>query len=284
MSEVPPMMQEGACPVAEVVAAYVDGTLEAVRRRELEQHLVGCVDCRDVIAASFLSGPAAERAVHAPWSRRALLGGAGALLAAAAILLLAIRAPRGSGETDLVRLLQAFDGHRPIEARLSVDMPYRPPPRATRAGGSPDVPPDVRIAAARIEKAAEADASAANLHAAGIARLVSGDAGGAAEALERLARLSPGPAIFADLSAATLVDGVRTGNVAQLSRAHASAERAVQLDPARLDALFNAALAAEYAGDRAEAIRDWDRYLMRDAASAWADEARLHVSRLRTQP
>lgn len=279
--EAPQARGAAACPDAEVLAAYVDGMATPAERSEIERHLVECAECRDVVGGAVTLAGSGAPAVTARRSRKWLAGG-GALLAAATIII-AIGLGR-QWTTDRARfegLLPAAGLTRPIEPRLTIMADYGPAPSATRSGSpavNPD--PDARIAAARIEQQAEQDPSSENLHALGLARLLTQDAAQAIAPLERASENDRTGRVLADLSAALLVQSQRTGDSAMMARARTTAERAITLDSTRLEALFNAALAAELQGATADAIAGWQRYLAADQVSRWADEARERVTRL----
>jgi len=46
---------ERTCPEPERLAEYLDGTLSSTQRKALEEHLIGCADCRDVATQAALS-------------------------------------------------------------------------------------------------------------------------------------------------------------------------------------------------------------------------------------
>lgn len=54
-------MTTTACPDAGILAAYLDGTLPADDRPAVEQHLVACVDCRDLASEVVLALTAAQK-------------------------------------------------------------------------------------------------------------------------------------------------------------------------------------------------------------------------------
>jgi len=170
---------------------------------------------------------------------------------------------------------------RPVEGRLTGGFKYAPPPSPTRGPGDREVSPDVRIAAANIEKLTSKRADAVSEHVLGLAFAATGQLDAATLAFERAASQRPEDASFqADLSALYLSLGIRQNRSDDLSRAEAAAELALRLDSTVVAASFNRAIALEQQGDLERALNAWRDYLNRDRTSAWADEARTHVSKI----
>ncbi len=104
--------------------------------------------------------------------------------------------------------------------------------------------------------------------------LLQGRAFEAVNVLESLARERPSdPRLASDLSAGLLERAARDARPADLVRALAEAERALELSPGLLEAAFNRALALDalYLMDASRGA--WEEYLERDSASAWGAEA-----------
>ena len=286
-------------PEAERLAEYADGVLDAESRAEVDQHLADCADCRAVVmeTMAFLESNPAIPASAAPkvvpfrlrrWVRSVTVG-----LAAAAALVLAIRVARPewvSGlfgpRTDRPELQEliaavASEPTRPVEGRLSGGFKYGPPPSATRGTGDREASPDVRIAAARIEKVAGERETAEARAALGAALLVLGDTNNGVLALEAAAQMSPDNAFIQnDLTAAYLARSRREGGAQDLARAISAAGLALKSNPDLIEALFNRALGLEMLGPASAARDAWNAYLKRDASSAWADEARRRLELL----
>ena len=138
--------------------------------------------------------------------------------------------------------------------------------------------PDVRIAAARIEKEAIAHRTPQTLKSLGIAYLVMGDINRAVPVLEEAAdQRSSDPRILSDLSAAYLVRAAHNNQPQDFAKALAATERAAKTDPRVAEALFNRALALEALSLREQAREAWQEYLRVDSKSGWAEEARTHL-------
>lgn len=138
-------MTTGCDPIRERLDRFVAGSLPAAERREVDDHLAGCAECRaDVEAARFLAGPVAglRREIAPPadlWTGIAprLARGPRRLsvplwvVAAAAILLVVatsavtvalLRRPAAGGETAVT--FESTEA-RYRETALEVDLLYR---------------------------------------------------------------------------------------------------------------------------------------------------------------
>jgi Tfp pilus assembly protein PilF len=111
-----------------------------------------------------------------------------------------------------------------------------------------------------------------------LARLSTGDPRGAVSELEPYAD-SQDARTLNDLAAAYLVRR-RTGDA---RRALDLLERAVVIEPARVEAWFNLGLAAEAQDQTSRAIDAWRQMLKLEPDSGWATEARLHLDKLTTR-
>jgi tetratricopeptide (TPR) repeat protein len=295
-------LDDGRHPDAERLAEYADGVLEAEARAPLEQHLADCADCRAVVmeTMAFLESNLALTAGRpstkvSPFRSRRWVIGAAAALAAAAALVLAIRlarpewagplfGPRGDGP-ELQELIAAVANEptRPVEGRLTGGFKYGPPPSPTRGPGDREVSPDVRIAAAKIEKLAGRRNGTVRAEL-GWAFLALGRLDDAIAQFERLAIEHPGDgAVQSDLSAAYLARAAMSVRPDDAPRALAAAEGALRASPALQEALFNKALALEALGRRDEARAAWSSFLDHDSAGPWAEEAKRRLQSSRAQ-
>jgi tetratricopeptide (TPR) repeat protein len=286
-------------PDAERLAEYVDGVLAADLRADVETHLTECADCRNVVAETmaFTAAEQAEAQATAtviaagarvvPFrSRRLIVGVAGGLAAAAALVLVVrvggVFGPRGD-RPELRELVAAVSNEptRPVEGRLTGGFTYAPPPSPTRGAGDRDVSPDVRIAAAKIEKLAQEKDTPENRAALGLAYLITGDPDKAVWALEQSVAQRPDNDQYqADLSAAYLARAQKLDRAEDLPKALAAAERAIKINPARVEGWFNRAVALERLHMTNDARTAWRDYLERDKDLRWADEARRRLSEI----
>jgi tetratricopeptide (TPR) repeat protein len=288
---------DSGCPDAEQLAGYLDGTLDAGPHDAIELHMADCARCRFAVAeaATFItketitsSSPVAPpRVITFP--RSGWRAGAVTALAAAAALTIVARVapqwlpwgPDRTNQRQLQELIAAVakEPNRPVEGRLTGGFPYGPPPSVTR-GSAVDVSPAVRVAAARIEKLAEAEDTAVNLAALGVAYLVTREYDKAVGALENAVQRDPSNARFlTDLSAAYLARARWLNKADDWPKALAAADRAVSHAPAMPEAYFNRALALDALHGDADAQRAWAEYRAMDSAGKWSEEASTRAAR-----
>jgi tetratricopeptide (TPR) repeat protein len=192
-----------------------------------------------------------------------------------------------SEEPALQALVAAVGTERTFVPRLTGGFAHGPVRGPVRSGnaGSATLSPDVRIAAAQIEKETGTQPSPQGLQARGIAALVVGDLDRAVVALEDSATGGTSDArILNDLASAYLVRGEQTKNTDDLSKALATLNRALELDRTLPEVLFNRAYALERLALVSEAREAWQAYLTIDNRSGWADEARARLRALSPQP
>src|SRR5688572_27218285 len=248
-------------PGLEMLAAYLDQRLNASQAAEIERHASACDDCREVLSdtAGFLEtvqpvDGTVERATVVNFRQRRLPIVVAALAAAAALVLaVQVTQPqwlnwliRSGGPANIENLVAALANEttRPVEGLLT-GLPYGPPPETIR-GITREVMPDVRIAAARIERLVAQQDTPANRAALGVAYLAVGDIDGGVSQLELAAGARQGDARFlSDLSAAYLADASVNDRPDRLPMALATAERALAANATLIEACFNRALALE---------------------------------------
>ncbi len=196
-------------------------------------------------------------------------------VAAAALVMLA--ACRGNDSPAARMRAMAPRAGRTIEARLTqFGWSAMRVQRGTQAAAPLDP--------ARLELAAAAGAVIEKTPGgrdAGVGYLIIDRDADAVEALQEAAQRSPDDAkVWSDLAAARHTLAVRGNKPHQLPLALAAADRALRLQPALPDALFNRALIIERLGITEAARRAWQRYLQADGTSPWANEALEHLGRL----
>jgi CHAT domain-containing protein len=288
-------------PDDERLAEYAENTLEIPARAEIERHLADCADCRAVVTETlaFLdhslaqSGNAAPPRVIEFRSRKRLVGVAvGAAVAAALVLAMRVMRPDGPfgprrDRPELHELIAAVadEPTRPVEGRLSGGFTYAPPPSPTRGRGDREASPDVRIAAANLEKAAKLNDSPGNRAALGVAYLALGNLDAAIDAIEDATQRDPeNPRVLSDLAAAYLARAKWWARPEDWVRALEAAERAVRRDPRSAEAYFNRALALEGLHLVDQAVAAWTDYVRIDPAGSWFEEASRHLSAERRAP
>ena len=281
------------CRDIETIAAYLDGTLSDRERDAMTAHLASCETCYFLFLESAQTKPSSATVATSErwWKRPVVLWPATAGLATAATVLLAfsfgILPGQRSEEPALQALVAAVGADRMFVPRLTGGFAHGPVRGAIRSGssGSATLSPDVRIAAARIEKETAAEESAPALHSRGVAALVLGEVDRAVVSLDDGVEQRPGDARFLnDLACAYLVRGEQNGSRDDLSKALATLNRALEIDRTLPEVLFNRACALERLALFPEAREAWQAYLTIDNRSGWADEARARLRALSAQP
>ena len=286
-----------SCPDPELLASYIDGVATPRERSEIESHLAACADCYFVLTETIHEQRQHAKAVPAPLPvrrRTAWVPWLAAGAAVAAALMLALRiggpirrgpqpqqatavstpstspspTPRGVVDPNLKEMALALNSlqnaigeFRPLAPRLSSASEYRPLKPVTRSATSAeDLPESVRQAARPVEDLSGAP-GASNADkirlAMGLAEmfLMTGRPQQAIAVLEPMVSGSGSAALQADLAAAYLA----RGDSGDPARARDAAEQAVKLDPARPEAWFNLALAAEALDVPSQATDAWSR-------------------------
>lgn len=279
-----PMKVNGTCPSLETIGAFVDGRFKDRERDVIADHLASCETCYFVFSEAarikVTAGTQTMAAVvpsRTPWRMYA----AGLAVAATLLIAIATFAPFGAGgeQRALEQLVASVGTARTFDARLTGGFAYAPVRGPVRGSSDVTLSPDIRIAIAEIEKQNGTRPVAAS------AALIAGDANRAISILEAAVRGDARRArLYSDLSAAYLVRAAQTNSPADLSTALAMANRALEMDRALPEALFNRALALQAIGQTADARAAWQAFLTIDEHSGWADEARARLRILSSQP
>jgi tetratricopeptide (TPR) repeat protein len=284
------------CPDLETLAAYLDGRLNARERAEVTAHLAECADCYFVFTEAAQTHATKQAVEPKPqpswWPRpRVMWPAVASALAAAATVWLTIGTGafhlwRGT-QPELQALVAAVGTDRTIEPRLTGGFAYGPLRGPVRGAGDPSterISPDVRIAAALIEKDAGTSRTQDAMRLLGVSHLLVGDVDRAIALLEAAANESTADArTFSDLSAAYLVRAAGNRQPDDLSAAMRAADHAIAKDRNLAEAWFNRADALERASRFDEARDAWRAYLSIDAQSGWADEARVRLQSLQSR-
>lgn len=117
-------------------------------------------------------------------------------------------------------------------------------------------------------------------YATGVQQLLAGDTRQALASLRTAAEKLNEATAWSDLSAAYHEAAIRYDAPQLFADAVTAADRALTLDPALPEALFNRALMIERLGLHTDARKAWQRYLQIDPDSAWAAEAQAHLGAL----
>jgi tetratricopeptide (TPR) repeat protein len=264
-----------AHPEAEDLGRFVEGTLENSEHAAIVQHIADCDDCRLLVvdAAEFIEPEQVESGGHRWW-----------MGIAAAVLLVAVIGP-----VSYQRL------HDPLSTAKKDSGGLSDGPLAVRLAGFRYAPhhlmrgdgdePDSRLYMMKGDAAALMELNgtdAKTVHARGIGVLLADDPKKSIPDLQAAADREPGNANYQSDLAAALITAARNDRP-MLEQALAASDRALRIDPRSPDALFNRAVALQ-ALDNPEAVAAYDRYLVIDSTSPWADEARRHIELLRPLP
>jgi CHAT domain-containing protein len=205
--------------------------------------------------------------------------------------LVADRSPE-SQTAGRAELVQALNGRRPIEGRLSGGFTYAPYRQASRgalsgeAGSAPESffrqPLRGSAKAEReIERSIEGQNSPEALSARGTLHLFHQEADRAVRELDKAANLAPSNAwILSDLAAAYLARAREKDDPHDLVLALATADKAFAIDRDLPEAHFNRALALEKLFLLSPARAAWEDYRQLDPRSDWAVEAGNHLTTL----
>jgi tetratricopeptide (TPR) repeat protein len=278
-------LNQPRCPPPEAIAAFAEGSLAPGEREQVLQHLDGCPNCLDALAAA--------NDVIAAEKSHAGRGGGWWLAVAAAVLVaviaaVALRDRTASGTHDLAQLVAlAPRAERGVEPRLSGGFAwavYRGPKRAKEF--TPDAASMKLIGAAgeAVERA-QGDRSAPAQQTAGVALILTDHPLAAVAPLRAAAERAPeNAAIRSDLAAAQYSAALQLGRPSLYAEALAAADHALRIDPRNVEAFFNRALIVERMALRSEARAAWKRYLDVDTSSSWAAEASAHLRALANEP
>ena len=271
-----PVDRSTICPDANLLASFVEGRTSLEERAFVEAHIARCEDCYFVFSETLREQQSSGNTGWRSWIPKAAAG----LAAAAALILVVSAGYFYRSASDLTAALGALDAaggpYRKFESRLTI-LPthYELEPAIRSSAPSREAPLAVREAAAVVEQAAGSGTSVEERQALAAAYLVQGQRARAVEVLTPLEGSAQQPALLNDIAAAYLsraADG-------DAKRAFDLLERAVSLEPGRVEAWFNLGLAAEAIGNAARAREAWTQYLEIDQSSAWAAEARRHLSK-----
>jgi CHAT domain-containing protein len=267
-------------PAAEIMSAFVDGTLAPHELADVTNHLRDCAECRFVAAESARFGAEEAPAIElSATPKRWLLALAAAVAIAVIATPLFIVIQRAL--SPVTRLIAAAPReHRYVEARISG---FRWARLQAPARGTATVDPaDLQFdgAAGKVLDSVAQKNDRRSQHARGVAFLVIGRYDEAISALRRAAEGSNDAQAWSDLAAARLAAAAAKGRASEVPDAVADAQEALKIDPRFAEAHFNLALALERLGTTDRALAEWRRYLEIDSSTAWSSEAREHVRAL----
>lgn len=190
------------------------------------------------------------------------------------------------GSRELRGLIDAVarERVRPVEGRLSAAFVYAPARPENRGPSSSEVSPEIRLAAARVERLARDHHDAATRALLGNAYLAIGEWNRAVDALEDAVFQAPASADFNnDLSVAYLARAGGGTTPEDWVAALAAARRAIALAPQRPEPHFNRALAFRGLRLASEEEEAWRAHRALERSEAWSAESagRLDLVRRR---
>lgn len=270
-------MMDG-CLDPQILAAFADRKLKRNEMPPVLAHLERCPACMSVLKAT-MELQDEEEPRRQPATRWWAVAAAVTVLATGGVIVQRMR--DSDPATRLVQL--APRSARSVEARLSGGFdyaPYRGPMRGTEDGSAAERMKLIGAAGELVERA-DADRSASAQHAAGIGLVLVEKPEDAIARLRDAAERSPADAAaWSDLAAAEYATALQQRRTSLYPLALAHTDAALRIDPKRHEALFNRALILERLG-LTQAARDaWQRYLVADPSSRWAEEARARLGRL----
>lgn len=289
-------MEHSAFPSDETLAAFIDGGLDEETRKRVVAHVADCEDCYGTVMASG-AWPRESDAVHTktvPFDRRqrrVLIGFAMAAGLSGVFLYRPLRLEyeRYHAAASLHKAANAMP-IRVADARLSLDLAYKPLGPNNRGGENDSV--DIGLLAAAGEVQQSRPAGPAGDHSLGVAELLTGNRQKAVEILGKAVMKETGTQNIADairrctdvplLNDLSAAEGVMTDfstDEESKRTALAAARRAWELNPKSPITLWNRAVATERLDTRA-AIAAWKDYLAIDRTSAWSGAAKQRVEEL----
>ncbi|MCC7125330.1 MAG: CHAT domain-containing protein [Acidobacteria bacterium] len=301
---------------ADVIAAYLDGQLSSDEKAAVEAHLAAdpetyawVTNAMRVIDEMVASGSSTDSSSGVPdvnkaprrtvvpmpppprppfYRQRTVRAVMSGVLAAAAAVLLVVqidpawwRQLTGRDQIDprFAKLVAAVGDERYIEGRLSGGFHYGPLRSATRGPGDLSNQNLALLAAAgELQKAAQADPSAENLHAWGVAQVLLGEYDEAIATFEVALAGTPGHAALLSDMGAAYAARARAGRSEDWPQAIETLNEAVEREPGHAEAWFNLAAALDEMRLTREAARAWEQYLTLDSSSPWAAHARQRLA------
>lgn len=287
------MKMPQTCIDAETLAAFVDGTLDAAERTRVIAHIATCEDCARLLAEVTSTHDELQDSASTPGNvpvvpsmgtgtafaskrgRLGLLGGALAIAASVFFVIFNRSAP-------LDPLVGIVANERLTLARPTGGFHHGPLRSPTR--GAADERLDVAAEAARLRAHADRTGAADDLHAAGVAQMLAGDADAGVRYLESAVRSNAeDTAIRADLGAAYMTRFLGRGDQADAAAALDALDRALAGAPGMKEAWFNKAILLEQLNRGNEAIAAWTRYLEVETDEGWRREGANALDALRTR-
>ena len=305
----PDSAEEYDIVVNEVTDDYIAGRFEGEELKRVEEHFFASTQRRDKLrfALALKDGKAEAKkerkaAVDAgqtkkKWFKPYLAIAASlVLLAGGGFYLWRVSSNNSDLNKGLAALQSAFREERPLEARIS-KFDYAPY-STTRGAGTEKVDQDELRRAELILLTLKKNPTPAVHYGLGKVHLTKKEFDQAIQEFDEALKGDPkNPQLYSDLGAAWMEKGKidtekaksdATGMTAgkgmeELARSLENLNKALELDPNLLEALFNRALCETQMTLYVQAENDWRDYLKKDQNSPWGDEARRKLQRLEEQ-
>jgi CHAT domain-containing protein len=285
----PDFAEEYDIVVNEITDDYIAGKFEGQELEQMESHFFKSTQRRDKLKfALALKKRKSEMDADKGkknWLRPYLAIAASLLLlAGGGFYIWRVLSNNSDLNRGLAALQSAFRKERPLEARIS-KFDYAPY-STTRGPGTEKVDQDeLRRAELTLLDAVKKNPTPAVHHGLGKVYLAKKDFDKAINEFDEALKGDPKNAqLYSDLGAAWLEKGKldREGKepgkgMEELGRSLENLNKALELNPTLLEALFNRALCRHYLMLSQQAAEDWREYLKRDSTSACAEEARRRL-------
>jgi CHAT domain-containing protein/tetratricopeptide (TPR) repeat protein len=275
----------------ELINEYVFGRMNDADSRDFEKTLANNPQRRTGVDLTFGLKEKAKQEVRAEAvGKRGFLESIGAFfkqpayaggfaVLAIVTLLSGIYLLRKSPD-DLAELRSMYSQRRQTEARIS-GFDYAPFPEGVRGNKSEEEDAKTAGIKANLLKKAESDPSAKNNHALGVFFLNRKNFPEAIKQFNLALQTGPESAdLHNDLGTAYFelakLSPEKKG-FENLARATDEFSKALQLNPEKLEALFNKSLALQEQDMTGRARESWNLYLQKDPSSKWAEEARKNL-------
>jgi CHAT domain-containing protein len=194
--------------------------------------------------------------------------------------------PASPVEPGLRALRLAYQGSRPLEARLTGGFAHQPYERQRGSAGAAGIDHDqLNYAHAELSRAVASQPSPETRQALGKLHLLRGEFDEADKQFSLAVKEAPRNArLQADLAALYYERSKHEDPFPLLAKALEHSTMAIELDAKLAEAWFNRALCHEAMALFTDAQADLERFLELDANSPWAEEARERLKKLRARP
>jgi tetratricopeptide (TPR) repeat protein len=298
-----------------MLAAYLDGKLDATQRGPVEDHVSRCEDCYFVVRETAATGAELGGAMSNPpleqgfenvvpirpatdasagesvavtragrarpsFVRRYLLPIAATLIVGVGAIAFWRQSHPVDAYAEAVRpLVEAVGERRFFEPRLTGGFKSGALVGPTRGSDITGRDWPLLAAAARIKAEAEREPTSALRRALGAAELTLGQVDEGVATYRALAQQEETAAAYSDLAAALLLRASSLDRASDLPSALEASQKARKLDSGLVEAMYNEALALEQMGFRPQAIEAWRR-VERSERGGWSAVAAEHAARL----